>query len=29
MLALPAPPRSEALAVSLPRRWSQEQPQAP
>ena len=29
MLGLPAPPRSERLAVTLPRRWSQEQPQAP
>jgi hypothetical protein len=29
MLALPAPPRNERRAVTLPRRWSQEQPQAP
>jgi len=29
MLALPAPPRSEHRPVTLPRRWSQEQPQAP
>jgi hypothetical protein len=29
MLALPAPPGSERLAVTLPRRRSQEQPQAP
>lgn len=29
MLALPAPPRGERRAVTLPRRWSQEQPQAP
>jgi hypothetical protein len=29
MLAVLAPPRTERLAVTLPRRWSQEQPQAP
>ncbi len=29
MLALPAPPRREHLPITLPRRWSQEQPQAP
>jgi len=29
MLELPAPPQGERRAVTLPRRWSQEQPQAP
>ena len=29
MLASPVPPPSAGLAVTLPRRWSQEQPQAP
>jgi hypothetical protein len=29
MLALPAPPRSERSVITLPRRWSHEQPQAP
>jgi hypothetical protein len=29
LLALPAPPARAGLAVALPRRWSQEQPQAP
>ncbi|HET9155799.1 MAG TPA: hypothetical protein VFN91_03970 [Myxococcaceae bacterium] len=29
MLALAAPPQSERLSATLPRRWSREQPQAP